>query len=32
MLPQKVYAGDDQLDRRVATDSWQYELLHDGRR
>lgn len=29
MLPRKVYQGDDQLDRRVATDSWQYELLHD---
>jgi HK97 family phage portal protein len=29
MLPQKVYAGDDQLDRHVATDSWQYGLLHD---
>jgi HK97 family phage portal protein len=29
MLPQKVYEGDDQLNRRAATDSWQYDLLHD---
>lgn len=29
MLPQKVYEGNDQLDRKVALDSWQYELLHD---
>jgi HK97 family phage portal protein len=29
MLPQKVYEGIDQLDRTVATDSWQYELLHE---
>jgi phage portal protein BeeE len=29
MLPQKVYAGNDQLDRRVATDSWQYDLIHN---
>lgn len=27
-LPQKVYDGDDQLDRKVALDTWQYELLH----
>lgn len=29
MLPQKVYAGDDQLDRRTASDSWQYDLIHN---
>jgi HK97 family phage portal protein len=29
MLPQKVYAGVDQLDRLAATDSWQYELIHN---
>lgn len=29
MLPQKVYAGEDQLSRQTATDTWQYELLHD---
>jgi HK97 family phage portal protein len=28
MLPQKVYVGDS-LDRSVASDSWQYELIHD---
>jgi HK97 family phage portal protein len=29
MLPQKVYDGIDQLDRKVAVDSWQYDLLHE---
>lgn len=29
MLPQKVYEGDDQLNRQVATESWQYDLIHD---
>lgn len=28
MLPQKVYAGD-QVDRAAATDTWQYDLIHD---
>lgn len=28
MLPQKVYAGD-QVDRAAATDTWQYDLLHE---
>lgn len=29
MLPTKVYEGLDQLDRQVAVDSWQYQLLHE---
>jgi HK97 family phage portal protein len=29
MLPQKVYEGADQLNRTLALDSWQYELLHE---
>jgi len=29
MLPQKVYAGADQLSRETAVDSWQYELIHN---